>query len=71
MPREIFRDLKKAWICGHQLRISRQGDAESDEGKHGKRRSPSAPSKAKRPGKSKSPGKSKRKATKNRAKTPK
>jgi ATP-dependent RNA helicase DeaD len=71
MPREIFRDLKKAWICGHQLRISRQGDAESDEGKHGKRRSPSAPSKAKRPGKSKPPGKSKRKATKNRAKTPK
>jgi ATP-dependent RNA helicase DeaD len=27
MPREIFRDLKKAWICGHQLRISRLADA--------------------------------------------
>jgi ATP-dependent RNA helicase DeaD len=26
MPREIFRDLKKVWVCGLQLRISRPGD---------------------------------------------
>jgi ATP-dependent RNA helicase DeaD len=35
MPREIFRDLKKAWICGHQLRISRLGDAASGENRRG------------------------------------
>jgi ATP-dependent RNA helicase DeaD len=23
MPREVFRDLKKVWVCGRQLRISR------------------------------------------------
>jgi ATP-dependent RNA helicase DeaD len=26
MPREIFHDLKKVWVCGLQLRISRPGD---------------------------------------------
>jgi ATP-dependent RNA helicase DeaD len=26
MPREIFHDLKKAWVCGLQLRISRPSD---------------------------------------------
>jgi ATP-dependent RNA helicase DeaD len=26
MPREIFQDLKKVWVCGLQLRISRLGD---------------------------------------------
>jgi ATP-dependent RNA helicase DeaD len=26
MPREVFRDLKKVWVCGVQLRISRPGD---------------------------------------------
>ncbi len=25
MPREIFKDLKKVWVCGQQLRISRPG----------------------------------------------
>jgi ATP-dependent RNA helicase DeaD len=35
MPREIFRDLKKAWICGHQLRISRLGDPASGENRRG------------------------------------
>ncbi len=25
MPREVFRDLKKVWVCGQQLRISRLG----------------------------------------------
>jgi ATP-dependent RNA helicase DeaD len=26
MPREVFRDLKKVWVCGVQLRMSRPGD---------------------------------------------
>ena len=26
MPREVFQDLKKVWVCGLQLRISRLGD---------------------------------------------
>lgn len=30
MPREIFRDLKKAWVCGQQLKISRT-DAEKTQ----------------------------------------
>jgi ATP-dependent RNA helicase DeaD len=25
MPREVFRDLKKVWVCGQQLKISRLG----------------------------------------------
>jgi ATP-dependent RNA helicase DeaD len=28
MPREVFRDLKKVWICGQQLRISRVDEAD-------------------------------------------
>jgi ATP-dependent RNA helicase DeaD len=32
MPREIFRDLKKVWVCGQQLRISRPGDERSGDG---------------------------------------
>ena len=35
MPREIFRDLKKVWVCGQQLKISRPG-------KGGGRSSPAA-----------------------------
>jgi ATP-dependent RNA helicase DeaD len=31
MPREVFRDLKKVWVCGQQLKISRLGDARSAE----------------------------------------
>ncbi len=27
MPKNIFRDLQKAWVCGRQLQISRAGDA--------------------------------------------
>ena len=26
MPRELFRDLKKVWVCGQQLQISRLGE---------------------------------------------
>jgi ATP-dependent RNA helicase DeaD len=27
MPKEIYRHLKKVWVCGKQLRISRFGEA--------------------------------------------
>ncbi len=26
MPKDVFRDLQKTWVCGQQLRISRAGD---------------------------------------------
>lgn len=29
MPREVFRDLRKVWVCGRQLRISRLGKPET------------------------------------------
>jgi ATP-dependent RNA helicase DeaD len=32
MPREIFRDLKKVWVCGQQLRISRLGKGNESGG---------------------------------------
>jgi ATP-dependent RNA helicase DeaD len=25
MPREVFKDLRKVWVCGQQLKISRLG----------------------------------------------
>lgn len=28
MPKKIFRDLQKVWVCGQQLQISRLGEAE-------------------------------------------
>ena len=31
MPRELLRDLKKVWVCGLQLRISRLGDGPPEE----------------------------------------
>ncbi|AXQ29968.1 ATP-dependent RNA helicase [Solimonas sp. K1W22B-7] len=27
MPKDVFRDLQKTWVCGQQLRISRAGDS--------------------------------------------
>ncbi len=30
MPRDIFRDLKKAWVCGQKLNISRLNPTKSD-----------------------------------------
>ncbi|MGH8432409.1 MAG: DbpA RNA binding domain-containing protein, partial [Solimonas sp.] len=27
MPKDVFRDLQKVWVCGQQLRISRAGEA--------------------------------------------
>jgi ATP-dependent RNA helicase DeaD len=32
MPREVFHDLKKVWVCGLQLRISRPGDGPPPSG---------------------------------------
>jgi len=32
MPREVFRDLKKVWVCGRQLRISRLDGARPKQG---------------------------------------
>ncbi|MGE0622115.1 MAG: DEAD/DEAH box helicase [Pseudomonadales bacterium] len=33
MPREVFRDLKKVWICGQQLNISRPDQPEGASGR--------------------------------------
>jgi len=27
MPKDVFGDLRKVWVCGQQLRISRDGEA--------------------------------------------
>jgi len=58
MPREVFRDLKKVWVCGQQLRISRLGKGDES----------AAPKPA---AKSKSKPKAKHKKKKGRAKSPK
>jgi len=31
MPREVFKDLKKVWVCGQQLKISRLNRPESEK----------------------------------------
>ena len=31
MPREVFRDLQKVWVCGRQLKISRTGQAGAED----------------------------------------
>jgi ATP-dependent RNA helicase DeaD len=43
MPREIFRDLKKVWVCGQQLRISRLGDGSDTPGAGAKPKRPPKP----------------------------
>jgi ATP-dependent RNA helicase DeaD len=37
MPKDIFKDLKKVWVCGQQLKISRVGgrDNSGDSGHSG------------------------------------
>ena len=40
MPREVFRDLKKVWVCGRQLNISRQDQPEDTSRRSDKRRKP-------------------------------
>jgi ATP-dependent RNA helicase DeaD len=59
MPREVFRDLKKVWVCGHQLRMSRFGDAEPVNGKPARPRKAMAPSRSKPPSRSTSKSRSK------------
>jgi len=39
MPKEIFKDLKKVWVCGQQLKISRL-NAGSESGESGQRAAP-------------------------------
>jgi ATP-dependent RNA helicase DeaD len=50
MPREIFRDLKKVWVCGQQLQISRldEGDKSASPGGKTKRKRRSKPGSAKK-----------------------
>jgi len=76
MPKEIFNDLKKVWVAGQQLKISRMGDDDSSEdrkprygkkGKPNKSTSDKPRSEKPRDGKSK-PKKDKKKKAKIRAK---
>ena len=39
MPKAVFRDLKKTWICGHKLGITRLEGKSSTTGRAGKNRS--------------------------------
>ena len=48
MPKDVFSDLRKVWVCGQQLRISRDGEAPSGPVKDG--RPPRSESKPKRRG---------------------
>ncbi len=76
MPKEVFNDLKKVWVAGQQLKISKMGeDSHSDErkprydkkGKSGKNSSDKKRSEKPRDGKAK-PKKDKKKKAKIRAK---
>lgn len=51
MPKEIFKELKKVWVAGQQLNISRSGEFEADE-KPRKRRAPGQLGKPVKSGKS-------------------
>jgi ATP-dependent RNA helicase DeaD len=60
MPKEVFKELKKVWVSGQQLNITRSGDTPSDD-KPRKRRAPgqlSKPGKSSRSGKTRDAGKS-------------
>ncbi|MFQ3346603.1 MAG: ATP-dependent RNA helicase DeaD [Candidatus Azotimanducaceae bacterium] len=48
MPKDVFGDLRKVWVCGQQLRISRDGEGPSGPIKDG--RPPRAESKPRRKG---------------------
>jgi ATP-dependent RNA helicase DeaD len=52
MPREVLRDLKKVWVCGQQLRISRLGDGppEAAPKRPGRPKPPARPKKKKHRG---------------------
>jgi ATP-dependent RNA helicase DeaD len=60
MPREVFRELKKVWICGRQLRISRLNKAKPSKPTEAKKKDESSsPAKQKKKGRSKRPKKRK------------
>lgn len=67
MPREVFRDLKKVWVCGKQLRISRLNksghDGPPEPAKKGKGKPKTKP-------KSKAKGKPDKKPRKKKAGSP-
>ena len=48
MPKDVFGELRKVWVCGQQLRISRDGEAPNGPVKDG--RPPRSESKPKRRG---------------------
>jgi len=58
MPRDVFKDLKKVWVCGAQLKISLLGKKQPKEKKESKT------ARKKKPGKKK--GKKRKKAKKSR-----
>ena len=76
MPKDIFQDLKKVWVCNQQLKISRDGDGKSRTDKGAgpsNRRKPHKPDaaasgktgkKSRKPVKAKRPGKKERAAKK-------
>ncbi len=75
MPKEIFHDLKKVWVAGQQLKISRvgEGDSQPAKRKYSKRKPGRKPtddkSRSDKPRASKSkPKKDKKKKAKKRAK---
>jgi ATP-dependent RNA helicase DeaD len=47
MPKDVFKDLKKVWVCGKQLQISRIGDNAS---KPREKRAPKPSSRTGNPG---------------------
>lgn len=54
MPKDIFKDLKKAWVCEKQLNISRVNDAkQTSQGAEGKTGKTKASKSGKKPRKSK------------------
>ena len=46
MPKEVFNDLKKAWVCGQRLSISRAGSSQTGEGPPPDRRAKPKPKKS-------------------------
>lgn len=62
MPRELFKQLKEAWICGKQLRISRV-DQPGREDKSGPRSKPKGASAGSKKGKPKRNANSSKRAT--------
>jgi len=43
MPKDVFRDLQKTWVCGQQLKISRVGEAPAELPYLAKKKAPGKP----------------------------